>query len=121
MLSILIKWQNTRFNSVRKHSKIKLKKIIKLYFTDSVGNVLAGTQVMIGLIEIVVAITTSTFSCRAVCCRKRHEPGMVFYNANVPNIPNEELFVNSPPDYEEIAGAQALLENDDEMVQKKPI
>jgi len=88
---------------------------------NSVGNVLAGTQVMIGLIEIVVAITTSTFSCRAVCCRKRHEPGMVFYNANVPNIPNEELFVNSPPDYEEIAGAQALLENDDEMVQKKPI
>ena len=107
-----------------------------MYFTDSLGNVLAGTQVMIGLIEIVVAITTSAFSCRAVCCRKRHEPGMVFYNANVPtnvpnvpNVPNEELFVNLPPDYEEIAGAgilnalaaQALPENDEEMGQKKPI
>ena len=106
--------------------------IFLMYFTDYVGNVLAGTQVMIGLIEIVVAITTSAFSCRTVCCRKRHEPGMVFYNANVPNVPNvpnEELFVNLPPDYEEIAGArifnalgaQALPENDEEMVQKKPI
>ena len=76
---------------------------------------------MLGLIEIVVAITTSAFSCRAVCCRKRHEPGMVFYNANVAAT-NEELMVNlPPPDYEEIAGgagAQALPRNDGE---KQPI
>ena len=73
---------------------------------------------MLGLIEIVVAITTSAFSCRAVCCRKRHEPGMVFYNANVAAT-NEELMVNlPPPEYEEIAGAQALPRNDGE---KQPI
>ena len=93
-----------------------------MYFTDYVGNILAGTQVMIGLIEIVVAITTSAFSCRAVCCRKRHEPGMVFYNANVPkNVANEDLFTNLPTDYEVIAGAQSLSENDEELFQKKPI
>ena len=78
---------------------------------------------MLGLIEIVVAITTSAFSCRAVCCRKRHEPGMVFYNANVGNSAagNEDIIVNlPPPDYEEIAGsgAQALPRNE---VEKQPI
>ena len=43
---------------------------------------------------------------------------MVFYNANVAAT-NEELMVNlPPPDYEEIAGAQALPRNDGE---KQPI
>ena len=42
---------------------------------------------------------------------------MVFYNANVGNSAagNEDLIVNlPPPDYEEIAGAQALPRNDGE-------
>ena len=46
---------------------------------------------------------------------------MVFYNANVGNSAagNEDLIVNlPPPDYEEIAGAQALPRNDGE---KQPI
>ena len=69
-------------------------------------------QILLGLMEIIVAITTSAFSCRAVCCRKRHVPGQVLYTANR----SAEEFTNvnapdQPPDYEEITGAQALPEN----------
>ena len=74
-------------------------------------NAFCAMQILLGLMEIIVAITTSAFSCRAVCCRKRHIPGQVMYTANP--IGNEG-FTNvndQPPDYEEIAGAQALPEN----------
>ena len=74
-------------------------------------NVFCAFQVLLGLVEIIVAITTSAFSCRAVCCRKRHVPGQVMYTANPTGNEGFTNVNDQPPDYEEIAGAQALPEN----------
>ena len=74
-------------------------------------------QILLGLMEIIVAITTSAFSCRAVCCRKRHIPGQVMYTANPignEGFTNVNAPPDQPPDYEEITGAQALPENNGE-------
>lgn len=38
-----------------------------------------GIQLLVGLLQGVVAITTSAFSCRAVCCGKKHYPGAVIF------------------------------------------
>ena len=83
---------------------------------DFYTNVFCALQVLLGLVEIIVAITTSAFSCRAVCCRKRHVPGQVLYTANrsAEGFTNVNAPPDQPPDYEEITGAQALPENNGE-------
>jgi hypothetical protein len=37
-------------------------------------------EIFLALITAIVAITSSAYSCRAVCCRKTKSQGTVFYN-----------------------------------------
>jgi len=39
-----------------------------------------GIQIVVGLLQGVVAITASAFSCRAVCCGRRQYPGAVIFS-----------------------------------------
>ena len=63
------------------------------------------------MLEIVVAVTTAAFSCRVVCCRKRHDPGVVIYSANgntnqqftaIPIPIGATVNLDNPPEYEEV-------------------
>ncbi len=40
-------------------------------------------QIMVALAEAVTAICSASFSCRAVCCGRRRDPGQVVFNPNV--------------------------------------
>ena len=43
-------------------------------------------MLFVGLVQAVVAITTSAFSCRTICCRKRSNAGTVIFapvNTNI--------------------------------------
>jgi hypothetical protein len=51
-----------------------------------------GIQIVIGLLQGVVAITASAFSCRAVCCRRQH-PGAVIFS---PGTNAEQTFTTIP-------------------------
>jgi len=51
-----------------------------------------GIQIVIGLLQGVVAITASAFSCRAVCCRRQH-PGAVIFS---PGNNAEQTFTTIP-------------------------
>ena len=75
--------------------------------------------------EIVVAVTTAAFSCRVVCCRKRHDPGVVIYSATgntnqqFTSIPipvgASGTSVDLPPEYEEVEATA------DSGTQKRPL
>ena len=39
-----------------------------------------GVQIIVGLLQGVVAITTSAFACRATCCGRKQNPGAVIYS-----------------------------------------
>ena len=41
--------------------------------------IFSSIQLFIGLAQAVAAITTSAFSCRTVCCRKRSNAGTVIF------------------------------------------
>jgi len=46
-----------------------------------VSMVFYGMQILIGLLQGVVAITTAAFSCRAVCCGRKQYPGAVIFSS----------------------------------------
>merc|ERR1712107_512140 len=46
-----------------------------------VSMVFYGMQLLIGLLQGVVAITTAAFSCRAVCCGRKQYPGAVIFSS----------------------------------------
>merc|ERR1719270_3000772 len=39
-----------------------------------------GVQIIVGLLQGVVAITTSAFACRATCCGRKQNPGTVVFS-----------------------------------------
>jgi len=39
-----------------------------------------GIQILVGLLQAVVALTVSAFSCRVVCCGRKQYPGAVIYS-----------------------------------------
>jgi len=45
------------------------------------SNVFYGLQLLIGLLQGVVAIVASSFSCRAVCCGRKQYPGAVIFSS----------------------------------------
>ena len=53
-----------------------------------------GMQLLIGLLQGVVAITTAAFSCRAVCSRRKHHPGMVIFTSG--NTAGDQTFTTIP-------------------------
>ena len=53
-----------------------------------------GIQLLIGLLQGVVAITTAAFSCRAVCSRRKHHPGMVIFTSG--NTAGDQTFTTIP-------------------------
>ena len=56
---------------------------------DSVYRSFYGLQLLIGLLQGVVTIIASSFSCRAVCCgRRKHYPGAVIFSSGA--IPDHQ-------------------------------
>jgi hypothetical protein len=53
-----------------------------------------GIQLLIGLLQGVVAITTAAFSCRAVCCGRKSHPGAVIFTSG--NAAGEQNFTTIP-------------------------
>merc|ERR1712241_1308729 len=47
----------------------------------SESRIFYGIQLLIGLLQGVVAIVTSSFSCRAVCCGRKQYPGAVIFSS----------------------------------------
>ena len=56
--------------------------------------VIRGSQVFIGLLQGVVAITTAAFSCRAVCCGRKSHPGAVIFTSG--NTAGDQTFTTIP-------------------------
>jgi len=52
-----------------------------------------GIQMLVGLLQGVIAITTSAFSCRAVCCGRKQYPGAVIFS---PGTNAEQTFTTIP-------------------------
>jgi len=57
---------------------------------------LYSIQLFIGLAQAVAAITTSAFSCRTVCCRKRSNAGTVIFAPINPNDSQYVFQINAP-------------------------
>ena len=53
-----------------------------------------GIQLLIGLLQGVVAITTAAFSCRAVCCGRKSHPGAVIFTSG--NTAGDQTFTTIP-------------------------
>ena len=53
-----------------------------------------GIQLLIGLLQGVVAITTAAFSCRVVCSRGKQNPGMVIFTSG--NTAGNQTFTTIP-------------------------
>merc|ERR1712008_374335 len=53
-----------------------------------------GIQLLIGLLQGVVAITTAAFSCRAVCCGRKSHPGAVIFTSS--NTAGDQTFTTIP-------------------------
>jgi len=60
--------------------------------------VIYGIQILISLIESVIAITASGYSCRVFCCGKVQNPGTVLYSPGqgAYAIQNPQTFMVSP-------------------------
>ena len=61
-----------------------------------------GIQILIALVQAVIAITTSAYSCRVVCSGKSLNPGQVLFSpSNAPPqiITNPIIRPTSPPSY----------------------
>jgi len=53
-----------------------------------------GIQIIVGLLQGVVAITTSAFACRATCCVRKQNPGAVVFSQITNN--GEQTFATIP-------------------------
>jgi hypothetical protein len=60
---------------------------------NSLSMLLFGIQLLIGLLQAVVALTTAAFSCRAVCCGCGRKPGSV--NSTSGTTPADQTFTTS--------------------------
>ena len=51
-------------------------------FADAyvVPRIFYAVQILIALVQLVVAIVTSAYSCRVVCCGKKLTPGQVMFS-----------------------------------------
>ena len=58
------------------------KRRIRWFDEDRTGTlILWCIQLLIGLAQAVIAITTAAFACRTVCCGKRSTAGAVLFNS----------------------------------------
>ena len=72
------------------------------YGRNATASFFFGIQILIALVQAVIAITTSAYSCRVVCSGKSLNPGQVLFSpSNAPPqiITNPIIRPTSPPSY----------------------